>query len=210
MSIRVMLVDDHALMREGIKQLLEFDGSIDVIEEARDGEECLQKLIECNPQVLLLDIIMPRKDGIEVLEEIRKRKINVKVLILTVHNEIEYLLKAINMGVDGYILKDSESAELKKAIETVVSGESYIQPKLIPSLSAQDEAKEKIEDLTSRELEILIHVANGSLNKEIAKKLEISEQTVKNHMSRIFKKIGVCDRTQAAVFALKNDITRIS
>ena len=83
MSIRVMLVDDHALMREGIKQLLEFDGSIDVIEEARDGEECLQKLIECNPQVLLLDIIMPRKDGIEVLEEIRKRKINVKVLILT-------------------------------------------------------------------------------------------------------------------------------
>ena len=126
------------------------------------------------------------------------------------HNEIEYLLKAINMGVDGYILKDSESAELKKAIETVVSGESYIQPKLIPSLSAQDEAKEKIEDLTSRELEILIHVANGSLNKEIAKKLEISEQTVKNHMSRIFKKIGVCDRTQAAVFALKNDITRIS
>ena len=149
-------------------------------------------------------------DGIEVLEEIKRKKINVKVLILTVHNEIEYLLKAINMGVDGYILKDSESTELKKAIETVVSGESYIQPKLIPSLSAQDEAKGKIEDLTSRELEILIHVANGSLNKEIAKKLDISEQTVKNHMSRIFKKIGVCDRTQAAVFALKNDITRIS
>lgn len=210
MSIRVMLVDDHALMREGIKQLLEFDGSIDIIEEAKDGEECLQKLENCNPQVLLLDIIMPKMDGIEVLEEIKRKKINVKVLILTVHNEIEYLLKAINMGVDGYILKDSESTELKKAIETVVSGESYIQPKLIPSLSAQDEAKGKIEDLTSRELEILIHVANGSLNKEIAKKLDISEQTVKNHMSRIFKKIGVCDRTQAAVFALKNDITRIS
>lgn len=210
MSIRVMLVDDHALMREGIKQLLEFDGSIDIIEEAKDGEECLQKLENCNPQVLLLDIIMPNMDGIEVLEEIKRKKINVKVLILTVHNEIEYLLKAINMGVDGYILKDSESTELKKAIETVVSGESYIQPKLIPSLSAQDEAKGKIEDLTSRELEILIHVANGSLNKEIAKKLDISEQTVKNHMSRIFKKIGVCDRTQAAVFALKNDITRIS
>lgn len=210
MSIRVMLVDDHALMREGIKQLLEFDGSIDIIEEAKDGEECLQKLENCNPQVLLLDIIMPKMDGIEVLEEIKRKKINVKVLILTVHNEIEYLLKAVNMGVDGYILKDSESTELKKAIETVVSGESYIQPKLIPSLSAQDEAKGKIEDLTSRELEILIHVANGSLNKEIAKKLDISEQTVKNHMSRIFKKIGVCDRTQAAVFALKNDITRIS
>lgn len=210
MSIRVMLVDDHALMREGIKQLLEFDGSIDIIEEAKDGEECLQKLENCNPQVLLLDIIMPKMDGIEVLEEIKRKKINVKVLILTVHNEIEYLLKAINMGVDGYILKDSESTELKKAIETVVSGESYIQPKLIPSLFAQDEAKGKIEDLTSRELEILIHVANGSLNKEIAKKLDISEQTVKNHMSRIFKKIGVCDRTQAAVFALKNDITRIS
>ena len=88
MSIRVMLVDDHALMREGIKQLLEFDGSIDIIEEAKDGEECLQKLENCNPQLLLLDIIMPKMDGIEVLEEIKRKKINVKVLILTVHNEI--------------------------------------------------------------------------------------------------------------------------
>lgn len=135
MSIKVMLADDHILMREGIRQLLEFDGSIEVIAEANDGDECIEVLQEMKPQILLLDINMPKKNGIEVLEEIKKRNIDVKVLILTVHNEIEYLMKAIEIGVDGYILKDSESSELKKAINLIIGGESYIQPKLIPALN---------------------------------------------------------------------------
>ena len=126
MSIKVMLADDHILMREGIRQLLEFDGSIEVIAEANDGDECIEVLQEMKPQILLLDINMPKKNGIEVLEEIKKRNIDVKVLILTVHNEIEYLMKAIEIGVDGYILKDSESSELKKAINLIIGGESYI------------------------------------------------------------------------------------
>ena len=213
MSIKVMLADDHVLMREGIRQLLEFDGSIDVIAEANDGEECLEKLNAVKPQVLLLDINMPKKNGIEVLEDIKKKNIDVKVLILTVHNEIEYLLKAVDIGVDGYILKDSESAELKKAINSVINGESYIQPKLIPSLNkrllTRDVDKDKIDSLTSRELEVLIQVANGMFNKEIATSLNISERTVKNHISNIFKKIDVSDRTQAAVFAIKNDIIKL-
>ena len=213
MSIRVMLADDHILMREGIRQLLEFDGSIDVVAEANDGEECIEKLLIVKPQILLLDINMPKKNGIEVLEEIKKRNIAVKVLILTVHDEIEYLIKAVDIGVDGYILKDSESTELKKAISVIMSGESYIQPKLVPALNnrlvTRDVDKDKIDSLTSRELEVLIQVANGMFNKEIATSLNISERTVKNHISNIFKKIDVSDRTQAAVFAIKNDIIKL-
>lgn len=213
MSIRVMLADDHVLMREGIRQLLEFDGSIEVVAEANDGEECIEKLLEAKPQIILLDINMPKKNGIEVLKEIKNRKINVKVLILTVYEGIEYLLKAIDLGVDGYIMKDSESAELKKAINIIMNGESYIQPKLIPALNnrlvARDIDKDKIDTLTGREMEVLIQVANGMFNKEIATSLNISERTVKNHISNIFKKIGVFDRTQAAVFAIKNDLIKL-
>lgn len=213
MNIKVMLADDHVLMREGIRQLLEFDGSIEVIGEASDGEECLQKLEKVKPDVLLLDINMPKLNGIEVLEEIKRKKINVKVLILTVHNEVDYLIRAVDIGVDGYILKDSESAELKKAIMTVMDGESYIQPKLIPMLNkrliTRDSDKEKLESLTSREKEVLIEVANGMFNKEIATSLHISERTVKNHISNIFKKLDVSDRTQAAVFAIKNDLVKL-
>ena len=213
MNIKVMLADDHVLMREGIRQLLEFDGSIEVIGEASDGEECLQKLEKVKPDVLLLDINMPKLNGIEVLEEIKRKKINVKVLILTVHNEVDYLIRAVDIGVDGYILKDSESAELKKAIMTVMDGESYIQPKLIPMLNkrliTRDSDKEKLESLTGREKEVLIEVANGMFNKEISTSLHISERTVKNHISNIFKKLDVSDRTQAAVFAIKNDLVKL-
>ena len=213
LNIKVMLADDHVLMREGIRQLLEFDGSIEVIGEASDGEECLQKLEKVKPDVLLLDINMPKLNGIEVLEEIKRKKINVKVLILTVHNEVDYLIRAVDIGVDGYILKDSESAELKKAIMTVMDGESYIQPKLIPMLNkrliTRDSDKEKLESLTGREKEVLIEVANGMFNKEIATSLHISERTVKNHISNIFKKLNVSDRTQAAVFAIKNDLVKL-
>lgn len=213
MSIKVMLADDHVLMREGIRQLLEFDGNIEVIAEANDGEECIEKLQEVTPQILLLDINMPKKNGIEVLEEIKKKNMNVKVLILTVHNEVEYLLRAVDIGVDGYILKDSESVELKKAINVICNGESYIQPKLIPALNnrlvARDVDRDKVDSLTNRELEVLAQIANGMFNKEIATSLNISERTVKNHISNIFKKIDVSDRTQAAVFAIKNDIIKL-
>lgn len=213
MSIRVMLADDHVLMREGVRQLLEFDGSIEVVAEANDGEECIEKLLEVKPQILLLDINMSKKNGIEVLKEIKSKKIDVKVLILTVHDSIEYLLKAVELDVDGYIMKDSESAELKKAINVIMNGESYIQPKLVPALNnrlvARDIDKDKIDSLTGRELEVLIQVANGMFNKEIANSLNISERTVKNHISNIFKKIGVFDRTQAAVFAIKNDLIKL-
>ncbi|MCI8772568.1 MAG: response regulator transcription factor [Lachnospiraceae bacterium] len=212
-TIKVMIADDHNLMREGIKQLLELDGNIKVIAEAGDGVECLEKLKEYNPDILLLDINMPEKNGIEVLKTLKEDKLDVKVLMLTLHNEVEYLVKSVDNGVDGYIMKDSESAELKKAIFMVLSGKTYIQPSLIPELNFhlanRDVEKDKIDFLTKRELEVLIQVANGMSNKEIALNLDISERTVKNHISNIFKKIDVSDRTQAAVFAIKNNIIKV-
>ncbi len=213
-AIKLVIADDHSMIREGLKQLLELEGQFKVIAEASDGVECLEILSKEAPDVLLLDINMPNKNGLDVLKELNQsgnRK--VKVLVLTVHNEVEYLIKAVELGVDGYVLKDSESSELKKAIITILNGETYIQPDLIPMLNAKmismENDYDKIDSLTKRELDVLKNLAIGMYNKEIATKLEISERTVKNHVSNIFKKIGVSDRTQAAVFAIRNNLIDI-
>ena len=213
MAVKIMIADDHSMIREGLKNLLELDGDIQVISEAVDGEDCLDKLQVVKPDLLLLDINMPKKNGLEVLKTLKSRRSKLKVLVLTVHNEIEYLMKAVDIGVNGYVLKDSESAELKKAIFTVADGETYIQPSLIPALNAKmietNKDAEKIKSLTKRELDVLKLLAVGMFNKEEEKRLEISERTVKNHVSNIFKKLGVTDRTQAAVFAIRNNLVQI-
>ncbi|MDY2910793.1 MAG: response regulator transcription factor [Agathobacter sp.] len=213
MAIKIMITDDHSMIREGLKNLLELDGDIEVIAEAVDGEDCLDKLLTVTPDVLLLDINMPRMNGLEVLKKLKERKSKVKVLVLTVHNETEYLMKAVEIGINGYVLKDSESAELRKAICAINDGENYIQPSLIPSLNSKmiekNEDEIKIESLTKRELQVLKELAIGKFNRDIAKEMEISERTVKNHISSIFKKLDVTDRTQAAVFAIKNDLIKI-
>lgn len=213
MAINIMITDDHSLIREGLKSLLELDGDIKVIAEAVDGQDCLEKLETVHPDVLLLDINMPIMNGLEVLKNLKNRKNPVKVLVLTVHNEVEYLMKAVDIGINGYVLKDSESAVLKKAIASIVEGEIYIQPSLIPALNAKMIEKNadsvKIENLTSREIEVLQLLAVGMFNKEIAENLNISERTVKNHVSNIFKKLDVTDRTQAAVFSIRNGLVNI-
>lgn len=213
MAVNIMITDDHSMIREGLRQLLELEGDFKVVAEACDGEDCLEKLEAVTPDVLLLDINMPKMNGLEVLQKMKEKKIKVKVLVLTVHNEVEYLLKAVDIGVNGYLLKDSESAELKKAILAVKDGENYIQPSLIPVLNSKiiDRNKDtiKIESLTRRELDVLKLLSVGMYNKEVAEKLNISERTVKNHVSNIFKKIEVTDRTQAAVFAIRNNIITI-
>ena len=210
MAIKVMIADDHSLIREGIKQLLEFDGSIEVIGQAADGIECLDVLENINPDILLLDINMPNMNGIDVLSELRRKKNKMKILILTVHNEVEYLVKSMDCGADGYVLKDAGSADLKEAIHKVISGDQYIQSSMIPAMNSRiinrDIDKEKIANLTRREIEILKQIAGGRFNKEIAESLDITERTVKNHISNLFKKIDVNDRTQAAVFAIRNNL----
>ena len=213
MAIKIMITDDHSMIREGLKNLLELEGDIEVIAEAEEGEDCLNKLLTVKPDVLLLDINMPKLNGLEVLKKLKERKSKVKVLVLTVHNETEYLMKAVEIGINGYVLKDSESSELKKAIYEIYDGENYIQPSLIPSLNSKmiekNEDEIKIDSLTKRELQVLKELAVGKFNRDIAKEMEISERTVKNHISSIFKKLDVTDRTQAAVFAIKNDLIKI-
>lgn len=212
--ITVMIVDDHKMIREGLKKILEFDGEVQVIEEADNGQECLKKLKTAKPDIILLDINMPVMNGIETLQTLKKKRKKYKVLMLTVHNEVEYLLKAVDIGIDGYILKDSDSSELLRAINCINNGEKFIQPSLIPILNskliARDLDKEKVEKLSNREIEVLKLVSVGMFNKEIGKKLDISERTVKNHMSNIFKKIECTDRTQAAVFAIRNGLVNVN
>ena len=213
MAIRIMITDDHSMIREGLKNLLELEGDIVVVAEAENGIECLDKLDDVNPDVLLLDINMPKMNGLEVLQNLKERKSKVKVLVLTVHNETEYLVKAVDIGINGYVLKDSESSELKKAIFAIAEGENYIQPSLIPALNnkmiEKNEDELKIDSLTKREVQVLKELAVGKFNRDIAKEMEISERTVKNHISSIFKKLDVTDRTQAAVFAIKNNLIQI-
>lgn len=212
--ITVLMVDNHKMIREGLKYILEDDGEIQVIEEANNGQDCLDKLKTVKPDIILLDIAMPVMNGIETLQRLKKKRKKYKVLMLTMHSEIEYLLKAVDSGADGYILKDSDAKELKRAIHRVNSGERFIQPSLIPLLNskliARDLDKEKMDKLSNRELEVLKLVSVGMFNKEIGKKLDISERTVKNHMSSIFKKIECTDRTQAAVFAIRNGLVNVN
>ena len=211
--LKILIADDHSMIREGLKQLLELDGDIQVVGEAGNGEECLEALKRVNPDVVLLDINMPVMNGLKMLEILRSSKYkNQKILIITIHNEVEYLMKAIDIGVEGYVLKDSDSSILKKAIYKVHAGEKYIDNSMVPLMNeriAQEKEKAEEDKLTRREIEVLKLLAEGLFNKEIAYKLSISEKTVKNHVSNIFKKIGVFDRTQAAVYAIKNNIVEI-
>lgn len=211
--IRVLIADDHKMVREGLRRILEFDGEIQVIDEADNGEECIKKIRSSKPDIVLLDINMPVMNGIVALQEIRKKKLKTKVIILTVHNEIEYLLRAVDIGIDGYVLKDSDAHELIRAVTSVYEGDKFIQPSLIPLLNskliARDLDAERLEQLSKREIEVLKLVAVGMFNKEIGVELGISERTVKNHLSSIFKKIDSSDRTQAAVFAIRNGLVDI-
>lgn len=213
MKISILIADDHSMIREGLKQLLELEQNFNVIGFADNGRKAIDKINELHPDILLLDVNMPVLGGIETLAEIRKNNINVKVIMLTIHNEREYLIKAVELGCDGYILKESDSDELKNAIYNVYEGKRYIQPNMTPMLNSylasKAEDDKKLVGLTKREIQVLKLVAEGMFNRDIAERLEISEITVKNHIANIFKKIQVSDRTQAAVFAIKNNLTEI-
>lgn len=208
--INVMLLDDHKIFRESLKLLLETSKNFKVVFDASDEAGFIKGLRYNDVDVILLDITMPGRDGFYYLDFIRKKNVNVKVIMLTMHSEVEYLVKATEMNVDGYLLKSVGSEELFRAIYDVYNGEDYIQPDLIPYLNNYliniDSDKEKIKLLTARELELLAMIASGRKNIEIATSMNISERTVKNHLSHIFDKLEVSDRTQAAVFALKNNI----
>lgn len=214
-NITVLLIDDHILIREGIRQLLELEDDISVVGQASDGEEGYEMALQLKPDVVLLDINMPNINGIETLRKLKDTGIDSKVIMLTIHNEREYVRRTLNLGADGYIIKDSEAHSFIKAIHNVMEGKVYIQPKVAEIVkscqgdSCEDINTEKINRLTKREYEVLTLISEGLNNKDIAARMFISEKTVKNHISSIFKKLELNDRVQATIFSFKSGIKKI-
>lgn len=212
-KIKVMLVDDHVLIREGIKQILELEDDIVVIGQANDGKEAVEKAKLFNPEVILLDINMPTLNGIETLRKFKDLGIKSKIIMLTIHEDREYIMETLKLGANGYILKDSNADSFIQGIREVVAGKQYIQPRIANLLNISsksvDKELEKINRLTKREYEVLILIAEGLNNKDIAFRIFISEKTVKNHVSSILKKLELNDRVQAAIFAYKNNIKKL-
>lgn len=213
-KICVVIADNHTMVRQGLKQILELENDIAVIAQASNGEEALNIARAEQPDVILMDINMPGMNGLEAIKEIKDEKIPSKIIVLTIHEEREYLFKTLHMGAEGYILKDAEPNILIEAIRSVNSGQSYIQGNMTKELVKEfkritnnNKERNETNNLTARETEVLELIAEGMMNREIAQKLYISEKTVKNHVSNIFKKLNVSDRTQAAIYAYKNNIT---
>lgn len=211
MYIRVGIADDHKLLCDCMKSMLEFGSDYTVVFQCNDGTECIESLKNNKDKidVLLLDVDMPSLDGFQVLRFIKENNYNMKVLFLTGYDDIPMILQAIEAGADGYLLKDVKAEELITAIRDVNFGKRYIQTDLLTLLEKEALPKTKSGaevNLTERERQILAYVAGGANNKEIALELDISEQTVKNHLTNIFKKINVFDRTQATIYAIKNKI----
>ena len=208
--IKIMLVDDHVLFRESLRVLIEKDKFIKVSCEAATMSECINCLRFHDVDIVLLDITLGDENGLDILEFIRKKKINTKVIMLTMHKEVENLVRAMELKTNGYLLKTITHDELFTAIHDVYGGIDYIQPDLLPYLNNylinKDIDREKIKLLTARELELLKMIASGKKNLEIATTLNISERAVKNHLSHVFDKLKVADRTQAAVFAIRNNL----
>lgn len=219
-EIRVLIADDHALIREGITKVLSLEPKIVVVGEASDGEEAVARARELKPHIILMDLNMPRVSGIEATRLVRQELPQVKIIALTVHDDDQRIFEVIKAGVSGYILKDVDPGSLLKTILAVHSGEIVIHPTVTSRLlgefhrltevaQAAEEREAIAELLTHREMEILKHIAKGKSNREIAESLCISEKTVKNHISNIFRKIQVEDRTQAALFAVKTKLVEL-
>lgn len=214
-KINVMIVDDHALMREGLTKILELEDNINIVAKASDGVEAIELFKKTSIDVILLDINMPNMNGIDTLRKLKDIDSSTKVIMLTIYDEREYLIETLNLGANGYMLKDSESSSLVSAIMNVYGGGSYVHPNLAGELLKEinrrkdrHSNKEGVESLTKREYEVLCAIAEGLSNKEISDKLFISEKTVKNHVSSILRKLDLADRTQAAIYAYKNNIKK--
>ncbi len=210
-AIRVLIADDHDLIRQGLRRILSFEEEMEIVAEAENGQEVLALLNLHELDVILLDCNMPIMNGIEVLESVRKQGDKIKVIMLTVENDRKIIYTAINIGADGYMLKDSAGTEIVNAIRTVYNGEKYIDESLVSILFSDIKAKTKKEPnlldlLSRREIEVLIKISKGLSNKLIGQQLYLSEKTIKNYASNLFRKINVKDRVQATILALENNI----
>lgn len=208
-TISLLLVDDHALMREGLRQLLGLEADMRVIDEAVDGFDAIQKIRILRPDVVLMDIHMPALNGLAVTRQMTREFPSLPIIILTMHREQQQVVQAISSGAKGYLLKTASSQEVARAIRTVCNGGAYFEQSLTPAivsefrrLAGTPDAKHP-DALTEKEIAILRCIAAGLSNKEVGDKLGYAEKTVKNNLSVIYQKLGLRDRTQAAIFALR-------
>lgn len=216
-KITIVIADDHPLIREGIRKILELEPGFQVVAEVENGQEAIDVSRQYVPAVVLMDINLPVVNGIEATKIIRRELPQVNVLALTIHDDEEYIIELLRAGVCGYVLKDIRAEDLVKAIYQVSQGYQVIHPgvaqKVIDYIQRKEvavSAMEEVVSLTEREREILVHVSLGKSNREVARDLYISEKTVKNHLTNIFRKIGVSDRTQAVLYALKHGMGGIN
>jgi len=207
-KIKVIIADDHALVREGLRRLLELDPNIEVLTEVGDGQGAINMVRKLRPDIVLMDVNMPGTDGIIATRVIKREMPSVRVVALTIYED-EEVIEMVKAGVSAYVLKDVAGSELIDTIYKVMDGEVVIHPRvanrLVKEITRSDKKKETVR-LTKRELDVLACLVRGHTNKEMADMMFISEKTVKNHLTSIFRKLGVKDRTQAAVYALKNNI----
>jgi NarL family two-component system response regulator LiaR len=208
--IRILIADDHAVVREGLRSFIQIKPDLEVVGEAADGIEVVEKARHLQPDVILLDIIMPRQDGIQAIEQLQQEGSQARILVITSFAEDDLIFPAIKAGALGYLLKDSTPQELIHAIHTVNSGESTLHPtvarKLIDELNRKPELPLTEEPLTERELQVLRLIARGYSNREIAGQLHLSERTVGKYTSNILDKLHLANRTQAALYALRKGI----
>lgn len=209
-QLEVLVADDHELVREGICKLLEFYDDMKVIGEAADGLETVSLVRKHFPDLVLLDLNMPRMNGIEAIKKIKEISPDIKVLILTIHDEEEYVYEVTKAGAEGYIQKDIRPEDLRKAIEEVMAGRKVFPTTLEKEIVKATSNDSKIEELSDREHQVLELLAQGMSNKELAQELYISEKTVKNHVSNILRKLSVNDRTQAVIVGLKRGLVSLS
>jgi NarL family two-component system response regulator LiaR len=207
--IRVLIADDHAVVRQGLRTFLDLQADIDVVGEAADGEEAVAAAQEHPPDVILLDLAMPVLDGIGALRQLRDTVPASRVIVLTSFGEDERLFTALRAGATGYLLKDVEPAELVRAIRTAHAGQSSLSPavaaRVIEELASGGQ-RGAVDELTPRELEVLCLIARGRSNKRIALELGVAEKTVKTHVSHVLAKLGLSDRTQAALYAVREGL----
>jgi two-component system, NarL family, response regulator LiaR len=209
--IRVLIADDHAVVRQGLRTFLDLQADIDVVGEAADGEEAVAVAAEHAPDVILLDLVMPRLDGIGALRRLRETAPAARVIVLTSFGEDERLFTALRAGASGYLLKDVEPAELVRSIRTVHGGGAPLSPAVAARVveefaSGGGAGRAPADDLTPRELEVLCLIARGQSNKRIALELGVAEKTVKTHVSHVLAKLGLSDRTQAALYAVREGL----
>jgi DNA-binding NarL/FixJ family response regulator len=206
MAIRILLVDDHSVVRQGLRMFLSVGGEFEIVGEARDGEEAVRLSAELNPDVVLMDLLMPVMDGITAIGEIRKAQPDVEVVALTSVLEDASVVGAVRAGAIGYLLKNTEGQELRRAVRAAAQGQVQLSPEAASRLMAGLRQPVQSESLTERETEVLKLVAGGMANKEIATALSITERTVKTHVSNIMGKLDVQSRTQAALYAVRAGI----